>query len=419
VASFEHALAIAVEDRNADEVWRVYTNLSEVLIGCGRSERVREVIDEGLRVCQQMGSPGAMDLGPRIHAALAEFEFGRWDRAVEWAEGARPDATASNDELYLLTRIVELTVARGDWVEADRQLRRIADLLSRYPVELQYTGPYATARAELALWRRDPLGALEAVDAGIARLEQTDDLIFRVRLLRLGLRAAADLAERTPVRNGRNPDHEAVLIGEALRDRVSPQLAAMEAMDGGFLLAMRAEVALAAAEETRLRNAPTPGSWREAADLWQARERPYVVGYARWREAEACLRLRERRAAGAALVAAATIADDLGAAPLRRAVGQTARRARLALPREAAEAEEPVSRVDRTHAGGVAGDLTVRELEVLGLVAQGLTDRQIADALFVSRNTVGVHVSRILGKLAVSTRTEAAAVAYRTGLVRP
>jgi DNA-binding NarL/FixJ family response regulator len=83
------------------------------------------------------------------------------------------------------------------------------------------------------------------------------------------------------------------------------------------------------------------------------------------------------------------------------------------------DADEPVSRADRTHASGVGADLTVRELEVLGLVAQGLTDRQIADALFVSRNTVGVHVSRILGKLAVSTRTEAAAVAYRTGLVRP
>ena len=78
-----------------------------------------------------------------------------------------------------------------------------------------------------------------------------------------------------------------------------------------------------------------------------------------------------------------------------------------------------MARVDRTHASGVGADLTFRELEVLGLVAQGLTDRQIAEALFVSRNTVGVHVSRVLGKLGVSTRTEAASVAYRTGLVEP
>jgi DNA-binding NarL/FixJ family response regulator len=83
------------------------------------------------------------------------------------------------------------------------------------------------------------------------------------------------------------------------------------------------------------------------------------------------------------------------------------------------DAAEPAARVDHTHASGVGADLTVRELEVLGLVARGLTDRQIAEALFVSRNTVGVHVSRILGKLEVSTRTEAASVAYRTGLVQP
>jgi DNA-binding NarL/FixJ family response regulator len=159
-----------------------------------------------------------------------------------------------------------------------------------------------------------------------------------------------------------------------------------------------------------------------AADLCETRERPYLVAYARWREAEACLGPRmppDRRAASAAIVSAAAIADALGANPLRRAVGQTARRARLSLLLASAEEEEPASRADCTRASGAGANLTVRELEVLGLVAKGLTDRQIANALFVSRNTVGVHVSRILGKLAVSTRTEAAAVAYRTGLVRP
>ena len=419
VASFDHALTIAVADRDADEVGRVYTNLSEVLIVCDRGSRAREVIDEGLRVCEQMGSARTQGLGPRIHAALAEYELGRWDRAAAWAREARLDLVSPNDELYLLTRIVDLAVARGDWAEADDQLRRIAELLARYPVELQYTGPYATARVELALWRRDPRAALDAIDAGITSLERTDDRLFRVRLLRLGMRAAADLAEMRPTRNGRKPDLEAIRIAETLRGRVARQLDAMSTMDGGFLLAMRAEVALAAAEETRLRGVPTPSGWREAADLWQARERPYLVGYARWREAEASLRLRNRRTAGAALAAAAAIAGDLGAEPLLGAIERTARRARLSIQRSAVDAEEPVARVDRTHASGVGADLTVRELEVLGLVARGLTDRQIADALFVSRNTVGVHVSRILGKLGVSTRTEAASVAYRTGLVEP
>ena len=54
---------------------------------------------------------------------------------------------------------------------------------------------------------------------------------------------------------------------------------------------------------------------------------------------------------------------------------------------------------------------------MLGLVAQGRTNRQIADELFISENTAGVHVSNILGKLGVASRTEAAAVAVRLDMV--
>ena len=63
--------------------------------------------------------------------------------------------------------------------------------------------------------------------------------------------------------------------------------------------------------------------------------------------------------------------------------------------------------------------LTAREREVLALVALGRTNRQIAEELFISENTAGVHVSNILGKLGVAGRGEAAAVAYRLGLVEP
>ena len=60
--------------------------------------------------------------------------------------------------------------------------------------------------------------------------------------------------------------------------------------------------------------------------------------------------------------------------------------------------------------------LTAREREVLALVALGRTNRQIAEELFISENTAGVHVSNILGKLGVTGRGEAAAIAYRLGL---
>ena len=62
-------------------------------------------------------------------------------------------------------------------------------------------------------------------------------------------------------------------------------------------------------------------------------------------------------------------------------------------------------------------DLTRRELDVLALMVEGLTNPEIADQLMVGRATVKFHVSNILGKLGVGTRTEAVALALREGLV--
>ena len=60
--------------------------------------------------------------------------------------------------------------------------------------------------------------------------------------------------------------------------------------------------------------------------------------------------------------------------------------------------------------------LTAREMKVLGLVAQGLSNQEIADRIAVSEPTVHTHVSRILGKLHVASRTQAALYAVREGL---
>jgi DNA-binding CsgD family transcriptional regulator len=60
--------------------------------------------------------------------------------------------------------------------------------------------------------------------------------------------------------------------------------------------------------------------------------------------------------------------------------------------------------------------LTRRETEVLALVAAGRTNRQIGQALFITPKTASVHVSRILAKLGVAGRGEAAAIAHRLGL---
>ncbi len=62
-------------------------------------------------------------------------------------------------------------------------------------------------------------------------------------------------------------------------------------------------------------------------------------------------------------------------------------------------------------------ELSAREREVLALIAEGRTNREIAERLFISQKTVGVHVGNVLAKMRVSGRVEAATVAIRLGLL--
>jgi DNA-binding NarL/FixJ family response regulator len=116
-----------------------------------------------------------------------------------------------------------------------------------------------------------------------------------------------------------------------------------------------------------------------------------------------------------ALSDALATAERLGAAPMATELAAFARRSRLR-PEEGGppvRGRRPPEGEDGEPDPAAAFGLTPREVDVLGLLIEGRTDRQIAEALFISPHTVGIHVSRILGKLGVTSRTEAASVAYR------
>ncbi len=197
-----------------------------------------------------------------------------------------------------------------------------------------------------------------------------------------------------------------------------------------------------------------PGHWADLAVRWHAIGQPYREAMARWRQAEAIMAgavagpdgartdARVVRAdAREPLAEAVALALQLHARPLLRELRELAGRALIQLPPEVDTlldepapaptgqlppagsqpiAEAPVSAAPSSPRPGTPGGdtfgLSKRELEVLALIAQGRTNREIGDRLFISQKTVGVHVGNILSKLGVSGRVEAAAVAIRLGL---
>jgi DNA-binding CsgD family transcriptional regulator len=219
----------------------------------------------------------------------------------------------------------------------------------------------------------------------------------------LELRIAAPLAVVARVNMGDAHDVRGGSNG-AQREPLTKGEPAAEATSATVLASIEAEHSCAAGDSD-------PASWDAAARGWEARPAPFRAAYARWRQAEAALARRDRAQAEQALRAAYATATGLGARALQAELGALAGRARIELPTAAPEpaAGEPPP-------AGTDLGLTARELEVLQHLARGATNRQIADALYISVRTVGVHVSHILGKLSAANRGEAAAIAHRLGL---
>jgi DNA-binding NarL/FixJ family response regulator len=138
--------------------------------------------------------------------------------------------------------------------------------------------------------------------------------------------------------------------------------------------------------------------------------RPFEAAYAHYRQAEALLAERAPRSqVEDTLRPAHHTAVALGAKPLRQEIERLAQRGRLRLTDHAAATAQPQTVSSPAEALG----LTRREAEVLALVAEDWTNRQLGQELFITEKTAGVHVSRILAELGVAGRGEAAAVAYR------
>lgn len=151
------------------------------------------------------------------------------------------------------------------------------------------------------------------------------------------------------------------------------------------------------------------GSWAEVASRWRELGQPYEEGCALLRQAECALRVGDRVAGAELIAGVVSIAERIGAVPLKERAVALSRRARL----ETATAAPQDLVID----GVRMPPLTAREMEVLALLARGHDNAQVARTLFISAKTASVHVSHILAKLGVSSRTQAVSLALRRGLV--
>jgi NarL family two-component system response regulator LiaR len=116
--------------------------------------------------------------------------------------------------------------------------------------------------------------------------------------------------------------------------------------------------------------------------------------------------------------ASAYVLKDVGPAELAATIRRVAGGEVVIEPRIAAQIVSALRREEPAPSRNLTADLTAREVEVLRLIAEGLSNAEIANRLFLSDKTVKTHVSNILSKLQLADRTQAAIFAWKEGIVQ-
>ena len=304
----------------------------------------------------------------------------------------------------MVTQGLGVLVARAR-PAAPVRLRQLAGLAGTDPA---LDRDVAVWEAELASWQGDLDRARSAIRRGLAaadEVEHFDQALEGAWVAMNGLSVEADRAEQARAAGDTAAVADAAAAGRALLQRVHADAERAPAAGLAHDVHVRGWHAKAEAEWTRLEGRSEPARWQAAVDAFSYGN-VYAVARCQWRLAEALAAAGDREQATAAARAAYATATRLAAVPLQAALEALARRGRLdlgvGLPAQ------------RTLAG-----LTPRELEVLGLLVEGRSNRQIAEELFISGKTASVHVTNLLSKLGVHSRLEAAAMARRLGLEQP
>ncbi|MCW2713694.1 MAG: Regulatory protein LuxR [Frankiales bacterium] len=398
------ALGIAVAQAHPDLEVLALSVLGRAVLSSGDRE-------QGLRLLEEAMAAASSGRGRNVHL-LAEAYCnliegcslaGEWERGAEWCrvvdDFARTTAAAP---LLGACRTIHATVllATGHWAQAERDLELALATHARYIPQMG--APTLAALAELRIQQ----GRLRDAERLLAGRDEEPASLRSLALLRLAegrCREAVDLLERGLLGTAGHPVRAAHLLAPLVDARLdvgdtegARQAAARlaEVAEQSQIRLVQAMSALASARIALVAGTPhdATGPARKASAAFRGLEMPYADGQAR-------------------LVLARSLADLLPALALEEARTACSTFRELGAARAADVAAALVRELGGASGGRarVPGQLTAREQEVLELVAEGMSNARIAAALVISEKTAGHHVSRILSKLGVQNRTEAAA----------
>src|SRR6478752_280770 len=426
--------AVELARANANARAEVHAEITLGVCTCidGNPDGVRE-IRMALERAKAQGFP--MEAG-RAYDSLAVYlaEFERHDEVIDLEQEALDYCTAAGvyrtHGVMVQLRVIRALHRRGHWQSVQQRVERLRAEFGTLTIEHL---TLADSWGLILVRQGRPDGVRDMVDDTFSRLGDHREVIGPVTVTAIELQAALGLV--API-----PDLVESALGRILPDFAKHAAAVVAAAIGALAdltvgstvtrrddlqtyrrradawltrvrnaqpPAMPPWMPIADAERTRLDNEPSAPRWAAAVDAWQGLQAPYESAYTQLRLAEVLLTGGDRQSAAVRarartlLMDARQAAARLGAQPLNDRIDTLAARAHLSLdlPRGTRTSDD---RADDEHG------LTEREAEVLRLVAQGYSNGQIGQALFISRKTASVHVSNILRKLSVSSRVEAA-----------
>jgi DNA-binding NarL/FixJ family response regulator len=342
----------------------------------------------------------AYGIEARALAGLVQYELGDWDASLATTDiiGQHAPMTAE----ALLTAVgLAVRAGRGE-LAAVSELDRLRPQWERDGMlGLLIAGPVI----DLLTMTGDGVAALAVLDdlvTVLSSLWQGDWFLGRIKLSALGLAAVAGQVLTSPTRG------RAVLAGRAVELAEAGRTSAVRGLPAGRRLGVEGQAWLSRlnAEAARVRwlTGIDPPELDEHIALWEQAVKGFDYGHV-YEQARSRTRLAEvLRAAGRGPAAAAEAAQAQTLARRLRAEPLLTELSRLT--------SAPLDRATEART-----ELTPRERDVLALLVDGRTNRQVAHQLYISEKTVSVHVSNLLAKLGVRSRAEAAALARRDGLL--